>query len=32
MPIPGPGGLQVMRRNLEVILPQVSDTELTECG
>jgi len=32
MPIPGPGGLQVMRRNLEVVLPQVSDLELSRSG
>jgi hypothetical protein len=26
MPIPGQGGLQVMRRNLDTVVPQVSDS------
>jgi hypothetical protein len=30
MPTPGPGGLQVMRRNLDVTLPQVSDILLSK--
>jgi len=27
MPIPGQGGLQVMRRNLDTVVPQVSDSD-----
>ena len=27
---PGPGGLQVMRRNLDTVVPQVSDVSMVE--
>jgi hypothetical protein len=32
MPIPGPGGLQVMRRNLDTVVPQVSVSSFLEPG
>ena len=31
MPIPGQGGLQVMRRNLDTVVPQVSQVTLSIC-